>query len=43
MFMPMNRVPSRVKLPDKTEPGSPGPASVHPLNSSIREFGKIAV
>jgi hypothetical protein len=42
-LMPMNRVPSRTKLPDKTVPGSPGPASVVRLRPSMCEFGKIDV
>jgi hypothetical protein len=39
----MNRVPSSTKLPDKTEPGSPGPASVLRLKLSICEFGNTEV
>jgi hypothetical protein len=42
-LLPMNRVPSSTKLPDKTEPGSPGPASVLRLKLSICEFGNTEV
>jgi hypothetical protein len=42
-LLPMNRLPSRTKLPDKTEPGAPGPASVHRLKPSMCEFGNTEV
>jgi hypothetical protein len=41
--MPMNWVPSSTKLPDKIEPGSPGPASVLRLKLSLCEFGNTEV
>src|SRR5271156_2401305 len=42
-LLPMNRFPSSTKVPDRTDPGSPGPASVLRFKSSMCEFGNIEV
>jgi hypothetical protein len=42
-LIPMNWVPSSTKLPDKIEPGSPGPAPVLRLKLSMCEFGNTEV